>query len=172
MTYTVEVDEDQMSELTRINLAESLERVLALGDDDEHTRALVASLVIVHEYYSTVEQHQQLIEELNDDLLAFDNRLIDDIMADKNSDDGFDVVDIIEHEDGSATINVDVDSEMLNQLASKGIEYTILQEMLGHPSMDEILRWIERGKQEENTDDIMKRFNEAKAQTESEEYGG
>ena len=168
MAYMVLIGEEEAAELTRVNLADSLKRVLRMGDDDEAGRALVAALIIVHEYYSTVEQHQALIDKLKDDLQEFDDRLIEDILG-VQDEDGGDVasgvrnVDITEHDDGSATISVDLDEQGLNLMATKGIEYAILQEMLGNPSMVDLLRWAERGKQEENTDDIMERFNEAKA---------
>jgi guanylate kinase len=138
-----------------------------MGDDDEAGRALVAALSIVHEYYSTVEQHQALIDKLKDDLQEFDDRLIEDIMGVQYEGDvayGVKNVDVTEHDDGSATISVDLDEQGLNLMATKGIEYAILQEMLGNPSMEDLLRWVECGKQEENTDDIVERFNEAKAQ--------
>lgn len=168
MAYMVLIGEEEAAELTRVNLADSLKRVLRMGDDDEAGRALVAALIIVHEYYSTVEQHQALIDKLRDDLQEFDDRLIEDILG-VQDEDGGDVartvrnVDITEHDDGSATISVDLDEQGLNLMATKGIEYAILQEMLGNPSMVDLLRWAERGKQEENTDDIIRRFNEAKA---------
>ena len=168
MPYTVQIDDDEAAELTRVNIAESLERVLRIGDDDEEGRALVAALVIVHEYYSTAVQHQALIEELKDDLREFDDRLIEDIMnAQGEVAHGVKNVDVTEHDDGTATISVDLDDQMRDLMAAKGIEYAILQEMLGNPSMDDLLRWVERGKQEENTDDNMERFNEARAQAES-----
>lgn len=166
MAYMVEIDEDEAAELTRVNLAETLERALRISDDDEEGRALVAALVIVHEYYSTADQHQALIDELKDDLQQFDDRLVEDIMDVAY---GVKNVDVTEHDDGTATISVDLDDQMMSYMASKGVEYTILQEMLGNPSMSDLLRWVERGKQEENTDDIMKRFNEAKAQAEMED---
>lgn len=167
MAYMVEIDEEEAAELTRVNLADSLKRVLWIGDDDEAGRALVAALIIVHEYYSTADQHQALIDMLKDDLQEFDDRLIEDIMnAQGEATHGVKNVDVTEHDDGTATISVDLDEQGLNLMATKGIEYTILQGMLGNPSMDDLLRWVERGKQEENTDDIMKRFNEAKAQAE------
>lgn len=161
MDYTVKVDDDAASELTRENIADSLERVLRIGDDDEHGRALIASLIIVHEYYSTVEQHAQLMEELKDDIMEFNDVLVEQERYQP-------VADVVDHSDGSAMITVDVDAVTANRLASKGIEYAILQEILGHPSTEDIIRWVERGKQEENTDDIMRRFNEARAMCEGE----
>jgi guanylate kinase len=169
MAYMLLIGEEEAAELTRVNLADSLERVLRMGDDDEAGRALVAALSIVHEYYSTVEQHQALIDKLKDDLQEFDDRLIEDIMGVQYEGDvayGVKNVDVTEHDDGTATISVDLDEQGLNLMATKGIEYAILQEMLGNPSMEDLLRWVERGKQEENTDDIVERFNEAKARAE------
>lgn len=157
MPYTTEIGDDEAAELTRRNLADSLERALRMGDDDEQGRALVAALVITHEYYSTVDQHLQLLKDLKDDLNEFDNRHIKDFTADGSESE----VDVVNHDDGSATISVNVDERLLNHLARKGIEYTVLQEMLGNPSMSDILHWVELGKQEEKTDDIMDRLKEA-----------
>lgn len=151
MAYMVLIGEEEAAELTRVNLADSLERVLRMGDDDEAGRALVAALSIVHEYYSTVEQHQALIDKLKDDLQEFDDRLIEDILS-VQDEDGGDVassvrnVDITEHDDGSATISVDLDEAMVQRFAEQGIEYLLLQEVLGNPSMEDLLRWIEAGK--------------------------
>lgn len=160
MPYMTEIDDDAAAELTRLNLADSLGRVLGMGDDDEQGRALIASLIITHEYYSTVIQHEQLMEELKDDIAEFNEAI-------KPQEQNKLMVDITDHDDGSATITIDTDVETMSHLASKGIEYMILRELLGNPSVDDLIRWVERGKHEENTDDIMRRFIEAKTGVES-----
>jgi len=78
---------------------------------------------------------------------------------------------IEEHEDGSATIEVDFSDGIPNHVVSAGITFLLLKGAFEGTDED-IVRWIKRGKQEENTDDIMRRFNEARAERELDQMYG
>lgn len=221
MDYTVKVDDDQVSELVRMSLAESLEMKLRGGDkDDNHERAMIASLILTHEYYSTAEQHEQLMSELMDDMLSSDlanartsepgtqyvkcpctafehddeipvgqpspycgvcggtgdttQEMIDELAAEmlkiadivgeiedpfaaweSISDQMFPVVDcsdcerhdLVDDTDNHTTITVEADDDMVSTLASKGMEYMFVLEALGHPSLEDLLRWVREGRQ-------------------------
>jgi hypothetical protein len=138
MEYTVTVDSDSVSELVRQSLADSLCVVASTHEVDYEGKALINSLLIVHEYYSTAAQHAELLDELQDDLQEFD------VGLDFDTTDGDDF-EIIEDED-SVTITLDGDSKTLEHLASKGMEYLILRQMFNNPSTDDLFRWIESGK--------------------------
>jgi hypothetical protein len=72
----------------------------------------------------------------------------------------FSVTCIEENEDGSADISVEVESkEMKNLIFGEGITFLLLKGALGGTTED-VLRWAERGKLEENTDRILKDFRE------------
>ena len=70
-----------------------------------------------------------------------------------------------ENEDGSATIEVDFAGGIPNHVVSAGITFLLLKGAFEGTDED-IVRWIKRGKQEEKTDDIMRRFDEARAERE------
>jgi hypothetical protein len=72
----------------------------------------------------------------------------------------FHVTCIEENEDGSATIQIEVESEQMKKhIFEEGINFLLLKGAIGGTTED-ILRWAERGKLEENTDRILKDFSE------------
>lgn len=137
MEYTVKVDEDSVSELVRQSLADSLGMVLR-DEADHETKVLSTCLILAHEYYATAEQHAEMVAELQDDINEFDERYnqayIDPL------------IELQDEEDGGMTINIDADNAMVQRFAEQGVEYMLLQEMFGRPSMDDLIRWIEAGK--------------------------
>ena len=59
------------------------------------------------------------------------------------------VTDIIENEDGSADVQFDVsDEQEVQQLVSEGLNFLLIKGML-NCNTEELLRWAERGKQED-----------------------
>jgi hypothetical protein len=64
-----------------------------------------------------------------------------------------------ENEDGSARIEVEAGAEMQEKIFEEGINFLILKGILGGTTED-ILRWAERGKQEERTDELVDEFSE------------
>lgn len=161
MDYQIPVDADTVSELVRSSLEEMLDINLHSGEDDEYTRALIASMMIVLEYYSTKEQYEEFLYEQEEQIRAFN-----DLLSSPSR--GINNVETVEESDGSLTISFNADDATRDQLAAKGVEYSVLRGILDYPSLDDLIRWAQRGKQEENTDDIMKRFNEARAERDDE----
>lgn len=161
MDYQIPVDADTVSELVRSSLEEMLDINLHSGEDDEYTRALIASMMIVLEYYSTKEQYEEFLYEQEEQIRAFN-----DLLSSPSR--GINKVETVEESDGSLTISFNADDETRDQLAAKGVEYSVLRGILDYPSLDDLIRWAQRGKQEEKTDDIMKRFNEARAERDDE----
>lgn len=161
MDYQIPVDADTVSELVRSSLEEMLDINLHSGEDDEYTRALIASMMIVLEYYSTKEQYEEFLYEQEETIRAFNDLL-------SAASRGINNVETVEESDGSLTISFNADDETRDQLAAKGVEYSVLRGILDYPSLDDLIRWAQRGKQEEKTDDIMKRFNEARAERDDE----
>ncbi len=163
MGYLVTVNEDDASEIVRLSLQQSLSSNLAsVGDNpDEYESALIAGMFVVLQYYSTKEQFDAFVEEENDAFAEFN-----DLLLDQKS--GISNLETVKESDGSLTVSFDANEETRDRLAAKGVEYSVLLGILGTSSIDEIIRLVERGRQEEKTDDIMRRFNEARAECESE----
>ena len=70
------------------------------------------------------------------------------------------VTDIIENEDGSADVQFDVSDECdIQQLVGEGLNFLLIKGIL-NCNTEELLRWAERGKQEEKTDRIVSEFAE------------
>lgn len=159
MEYHVSVNEDDVSEIARLSLQESLSLNLAtIGNNpNDYEKALIAGLFVVLDYYSTKEQLEAFDAEESEALDEFNELLL-------NQEGNISNVETVEESDGSLTISFDVDEGARDHLAAKGAEYTILMAVLGNPSPDDVIRWAERGKQEENTDDIMARYHEAMAE--------
>lgn len=68
---------------------------------------------------------------------------------DKIKSNEFVVTCINENEDGSANIEVEAGSEMVKIISSEGINFLLLKGILEGDTSD-ILRWAQRGKEEEN----------------------
>lgn len=64
-----------------------------------------------------------------------------------------------ENEDGSADVEVEVGPEVKDMLIDEGVNFILLKGMLGGNTED-ILRWAQCGKQEEQTSISVKKFNE------------
>jgi hypothetical protein len=60
-----------------------------------------------------------------------------------------------ENEDGSADIQIEIGKDHREKVLEAGIYFLLLRGMY-NASIEDIFRWVERGKTEENTDRIMK----------------
>jgi len=136
MEYTVPVDDDTVSEIVRKSLQEMIDINLRDGDDDLENRALIASMMIVLEYYSTKDQYESFVEEMRDELIDFTSYVEQDISDIETEND----------DDGSLIINMNVTDDVANRLASLGVEFLIMKEALGATSTDQLLAWAEAGK--------------------------
>lgn len=71
----------------------------------------------------------------------------------------FVVTCVKENEDGSADIEVEVGSEMKSKISAEGINFLLIKGIL-EGTTEDILRWAQRGKQEERTDKLIDKFSE------------
>lgn len=171
MDYTIELDNDTISEIVRKSIEEMFEiNIRDVSDSDIEGQSLLAAMFILHRYYSTVEQHGEFVSEFAQEILELHDLINNDLTVIEDFDQTDDVwnVETVEDVDGSLVITLDASPAAVDRLAGKGIEYSVILGALGDPTSEQLLRWAERGKQEENTDDIMRRFNEAKADRELE----
>ena len=76
---------------------------------------------------------------------------------------------ISENPDGSANVDVTMGSEIKNTVMSEGVNFLLMKGVL-NGTTDEVLRWAQRGKQEENTDSIMERYHAARADAEERDF--
>jgi len=111
--------------------------MMNLEEYDDESYDLVNSMLDVLEYYMSY-----------DDFVEFKKTLPD-------CDNGVDeiaVTDITENEDGSANISVDIPMKDVSAFVSEGVKYVLMKSVFGNPSDDELVKWVERGKQEERVD--------------------
>lgn len=71
----------------------------------------------------------------------------------------FTVTCVKENEDGSADVEVEVGEGMKEKLIEAGLNFMLIKAIL-EGTTENILRWAERGKQEEKTDKIVDKFGE------------
>jgi hypothetical protein len=74
---------------------------------------------------------------------------------------------IEENEDGSANVEVEAGPEMQQKIFEEGLNFLLLKSIL-EGTTEDVLRWAQRGKQEERTDSIMDRYKQARAEKESD----
>lgn len=72
---------------------------------------------------------------------------------------GFTVKLISENEDGSANIEIEAGPEMKDKFFSEGITFLLIKGIL-EGTTEDIFRWAQRGKEEENTDKLVDKFAE------------
>ena len=71
----------------------------------------------------------------------------------------FTVTYVKENEDGSADVEIEAGEGVKEKLIEAGLNFMLIKVIL-EGTTEEILRWAERGKQEENTDRIVDKFGE------------
>ena len=126
---------------------------------DEEEKSLLLSLLRVISYYSLKSDYDAYYAENKE---AIDIALgVKDIPSDS-----FIVTFVKENADGSANVEMEIGSDVRETLFNDGMNMLLLKAALGGTTND-ITNWAIRGKQELNTDDIMKRFSDAKAEVQS-----
>ena len=126
-----------------------------LSIEEKHT---LRSLLEVISYYSIHQDYQTYYEK---NKAAIQTAL--DIG--KIAPNTFTVTCVEENLDGSANIEVELGAGVRDQLSSEGLNFLLIKGIVGGTT-DDVLRWAQRGKEQENTDNIMRRFSE----TRLEEY--
>lgn len=149
MTYNLKLDADTIIDITRKSLEESIIYKIEdvkNNDNDEELQTLMFLLGALH-YYSIKEQYQSFCanHQIND--------IVNDLKKEVESAEKKSInVTTEDNEDGSITVNLDADDEMVHRLASGGLEYSIIKGILNTQSASDILEWAERGKKEFETD--------------------
>lgn len=130
------------------------------GELANEDKVIVSSLVRVIEYVSLHGDFKKYAEANKD---RFDLALGNGKLASNQ----FTVEFVEENPDGSANVEVEVGDGMKAKLLEAGLNFMLMKAILGG-NTEQILEWATRGKQEENTDEIMERFNEARASCEDD----
>lgn len=122
-----------------------LETRHTLTEEDRHT---LRSLLEVLSYFSISAEHQEYLQS--------NQARIDEALRVKTSlpENTFTVECIEENEDGSADVRVELGPKVRDQMMSEGFNFLLIKGIIGGTTED-VLRWAQRGKQEENTDRIM-----------------
>lgn len=71
----------------------------------------------------------------------------------------FTVTHVKENEDGSAIVEVEMGDEVRSKLFEEGLNFLMIKAAVGGTT-DDIVRWVQLGKQEERTDELVKNFGE------------
>lgn len=138
-------------------LKDSVETLLRLDEEDADT---LLSVLRVIEYFSIPTDYENYYEE--------NKARIDEVLGVKNLPaNTLTITCANENIDGSADIEVEMGPGMKDKVLEAGLNFMLMKAILGGTT-DEILTWAHRGKQEENTDEIMVRFNEARAASRDE----
>ena len=139
-------------------LKDSVEVLLNLDDGDTHV--LLSTLRVI-EYFSISTDYEKYYAE--------NKARIDTALGVKNLPaNTFTITHVNENIDGSADIDVEMGPGMKDKVLEAGLNFMLMKAILGGDT-GQILEWAQRGKQEENTDEIMEQFNEARAHA-PEEY--
>ena len=139
MDYKIKIDDDTVSEIVRKSLEEMIYIKLRNDFEEEGQAEIVLSMLIVHEYYSTKQQHIAFISQIDEEI-----RELFCLLDTKRY--GITNVETTEESDGSLSISFNASDEALKVLASKGIEYAVLSATLGNPTTDQLLEWAMKGK--------------------------
>jgi len=130
---------DVPDDLVGVIVIKDLQDCIMMNLEEYHDGSydLVNSMLKVLEYYMVY-----------DDFIAFKKTLPNyEYGADELT-----VTDISENADGSANISVDIPMKDVSAFASEGVKYVLMKSVFGNPSDDELVKWVERGKQEERVD--------------------
>ena len=131
------------------------------GELANEDKEIVSSLIRVIGYVSLHGDFKKYTEANKD---RFDIALGNEKLASNQ----FTVEVVKENPDGSADIEVEMGPGMKDKVLEAGLNFMLMKAILGG-NTEQILEWATRGKQEENTDEIMERFNEARA-SDPEDY--
>lgn len=133
-------------------LKDSVEVLLKLDEGD--TDMLLSALRVI-EYFSIPTDYEKYYAE--------NKSRIETALGVKNLPaNTFTVTCMEENIDGSADIEIEMGPGMKDKVLEAGLNFLLLKAILGGTT-ENILDWATRGKQEMNTDEIMGRFNEARA---------
>lgn len=129
-----------------------------IHDDEKNT---LRSLLEVISYYSVKDEYEAFFR--------MNNRQIETALGvDESIGPNMLTIEMIsENPDGSANVDVTMGSEVKSTVMSEGVNFLLMKGVL-NGTTDDILRWAQRGKQEENTDSIMEKFNVARADGEND----
>lgn len=156
-------DKDEaIGHLIAANLMDDVIRIMDDMDgkeiSDEYKPLLKGALEVIS-YYSVPSQYETYFASIQD---RYETAMGYSDLAPNE----FAVTLVKENTDGSANIEIEADTKMKDKFLEEGVNFLLLKGILGG-SVEDILRWAERGKQEEKTDEIVKRFNEAVAEVRS-----
>lgn len=138
----VELNYDLINEIVVSELKDSIRMTLdepyELYFDTQKAYDLVDSMLITLEYFMMADDFDDFVASLPEKEDT-EVRVIT-------------VSDVVENEDGSADVSFDIPSKDIPSFVSAGVNFVLIKSIFGNPSDSELIRWIERGKQEERVD--------------------
>lgn len=148
-------NDDLIEQLVVNKLKDSILVLISLKPLDEDDRENLRSLMNTLSYFTVYSDYEKFYSEYGED--------IEFILNEGRPKAGtFTVNCISENADGSANVEVELGAEVSKTIIGEGVNFLLLKNIVDGDT-DQILRWAQRGKKEENTDRIMERFNEARS---------
>jgi hypothetical protein len=136
----LEIDDDVFGDLVVQDLKICVESIMdnagSLYGDEESDMNLVQSFIDVLGYYMVYSEHQEYVKNL-----WVEKRERDLAMQSKSG--TIEITELIENEDGSADITFEAPQELMNKLAEKGFQYTLVESMFGNLTIEEVIGALE-----------------------------
>lgn len=147
--------EEAVGHLIVTNLMDDVIRIMDDMDgkeiSDENKNTLDGILRVIS-YYSVPSQYEAYFASIQD---RYETAMGYSDLAPNE----FTVTLVKENTDGSANIEIEAGEGVKEKLIEAGLNFMLIKAIL-EGTTEEILRWAERGKQEEKTDKIVDKFSE------------
>lgn len=147
----IKIDHDELTNAIAADIKESIITIVndpySLYHDTEKSYNLVLSMLNTLSYYTLENEHKEFVDAILDSYEEFAE------YANELDDENIVITDIIENEDGSASIAFDVKGdENTERLLGDGIKYSLILAAMDC-SEDDLIKWAIRGKEEEKIDE-------------------
>lgn len=139
----IEIDYDMINEIVVKDLQEVID--LTLKETFEFcNNDLVDSALKVLEHYMTKNEYDDYI------------RVLGYKPINHGDDDGIiKIHSVEENDDGSADVSFTIPEKHKNKFVEQGMKYAVIRAYFDNPSDDELIKWIERGRDEETLDEMI-----------------
>lgn len=136
----IEINDDVFGDLVVQDLKISVETIMdnagSLYGDEESDMNLVQSFIDVLSYYMVYSEHQEYVKNLWAEKRERD-------LAMQVTSGTIEITELVENEDGSADITFEAPQHLMNKLAEKGFQYTLMESMFGNLKIEEVIEALE-----------------------------
>lgn len=149
----IEISDDMINEIVVSDIKEAIHLTLKdpfeLYNDEERAYDLIDSMLKVLEHYMTKPDYDEYVRVLGYKPMEYND-----------SDDGIiQIHSVEENDDGSADVSFTIPEKHKNKFVEEGMKYAVIRSSFNNPSDDELIKWIERGRDEETLDEMIGELN-------------